>query len=114
MTSKQDIRLSVLTLLKLLSSKEQQRQYHQQFPSANVALELLCKWFDELYNQSSPLFKLSFTADEFTLIQEFNRYYGLRKGKLPETIEQLHLDSDWNVIMDEAQYVLDGLQKNNK
>ena len=109
MTSNDEFRKAVKNILKLLSSKEQQIEFQRKSPSANVALELLCIWFNDLYNPGSQLFKRSFTTNELKFLQEFNQYYDLRKGKLPETIEELHQDSDWNVIMDEARYVLDKL-----
>lgn len=109
MMLKNQCRVSVENILKLLSSKDQQLEFQRKSPSANVALELLCLWFNELYNPGTHLFKQSFTSIELAAIQEFNRYYDLRKGKLPETIEELHGDSDWSVIMDEAKYLLDTL-----
>ncbi len=110
MKSKKEIRESVRHVLNLLSSKEQQLNFQQKSPSANVALELLCLWFNELYNPGSQLFTRSFSSKELIAIQEFNQYYNLRKGKLPETIEELHQDRDWDVILQESKRVLNILE----
>lgn len=107
MLSKTQIRKSVHNVLSLLSSKQQQIDFQQNSPSVNVALEILCLWFDELYNPGTPLFQKSFTKLEFDLLQEFNQYYSLRKGKLPESLNDLHDDADWKIIMHEAKSILD-------
>ncbi|VAX00348.1 hypothetical protein MNBD_GAMMA22-122 [hydrothermal vent metagenome] len=114
MQSKKQIRASVRHVLALLSSKEQQINFQQQSPSANVALELLCLWFNELYNPGSQLFSRSFSNSELTAIQEFNHYYNLRKGKLPESIEELHQDQDWDVIVQESKRVLSIIDKDDE
>jgi len=106
MNSSNECRCAAINVLQLLASKEQQLDFQQKSPSANVALELLCLWFKDLYNPGSHLFVRSFSASELESIQEFNRYYDLRKGKLPETIEELHQDSDWEIIMTEAKTLL--------
>ncbi|MFV1983934.1 MAG: hypothetical protein ACC657_10385 [Thiohalomonadales bacterium] len=111
MTSKNEIRKSVRNILKLLSSKEQQLEYQQKFSSANVALDLLCMWFNDLYNPGSHLFKHAFTPVEMKLIQKFNRNYDLFKRKVPETIDELHQDNHWKSIMLEAQKLLDKISE---
>ncbi len=111
MTSKDEIRNSVRNILKLLCCKELQLEYQQKFPSANVALDLLCMWFNDLYNPGSQLFKRSFTPVELELIQEFNSNYDLCKRKVPETINELHHDSLWKDIMLEAQKLLDKISE---
>ena len=112
MNSNNEYRCAALNVLHLLASKEQQLDFQRKSPSANVALELLCLWFQDLYNPGSHLFKHSFSASELASIQEFNRYYDLRKGKLPETIEELHQDSDWEIIMNEAKILLSEINSN--
>jgi len=103
MSSTEEIRNSVQKLLLLLSSKQQQLEMQLKSPSTNVALELLCLWFNELCNPGSHLFERSFSETELKSIHEFNRYYDLRKGKVSETIEELHQDNDWEIIMQEAK-----------
>jgi hypothetical protein len=112
MVSSDKFRSAIITVLQLLSSKQRQLDFQKKSPSSNVALELLCLWFDDLYNPGSQLFNRSFSTTELELIQEFNRYYDLRKGKLPETIEELHQDSDWEIIMNEAQVLLTKINSN--
>ncbi len=106
MTTNNEFRSAIMDVLQLLSSKERQLDFQQKSPSANVALELLCLWFSELYNPGSHFFKHAFSTSELELIREFNRYYDLRKGHLPETLEELHQDSDWEIIMNEAKVLL--------
>lgn len=111
MPSIQETRQAVYDVLELLSSAELQVKFHLKSPTANVALELLCLWFSELYHPGSLLFTRSFSSEEQALLQEFNRYYDMRKGKLPKTIEQLHDDSDWQIVMQEAKVLLDKFKK---
>lgn len=107
MQSKTEIRTSVHNILSLLSSKQQQVEFQKESPTVNVSLEMLCLWFNELYNPGTPLFQKSFTDSEFNLLQDFNRYYDIRKGKLPASIDDLHYDTEWQHVMQEAQSLLD-------
>jgi len=113
MPSNNEIRQSVCEVLELLSSKELQIQFQLKSPSANVAMELLCLWFSELYQPGSQLFNRSFNSDEQAMLQQFNRYYDLRKANLPETIEQLHGDSEWQIVRDQAKILLIKFRNNN-
>lgn len=111
MPSMNETRKSVCDFLELLSSEELQKQFHLKSPTANVALELLCLWFSELYHPGSQLFSRTFSPEEHTLILEFNRHYDKRKANVPATIEQLHFDSDWQTTMHEAKKLLNKLKQ---
>ncbi|MFV2060745.1 MAG: hypothetical protein ACC653_08665 [Gammaproteobacteria bacterium] len=113
MTSHDEFRKSVIEVLELLSSKQQQLDFQQKSPSANVALELMCRWFSDLYNLESHLLKRSFSDNEQIALLEFNRYYDTRKRSIPESIEILHQDSDWAIIMTAAKKLLVEIKSNN-
>lgn len=109
MTTREEFRKSVRELIELISSREQQFEYQENVPIANVASELLCMWFDDLYHPETDLFQNSFESKELEILEAFNQFYDSRTNKLPDTLEELHRAKEWNQIVSEAKRVLNDI-----
>ncbi len=98
---------SIKNLLELLSSKEDQLKYQKDIPIANVPAELLCMWFDDCYHPNTRLFKRSFSSNEQEKLEEFNQFYDTHCKKLPDILEEMHINEDWKLIMHKAKETLE-------
>jgi hypothetical protein len=110
MTKAKEFRVSIRELLELLSSKEKQLAYKTKVPKANVASELICMWFDDLFYPETDLFKSAFKPHEINQLALFNNAYeGLTK-KLPDNFEDYRTNKEWNQVMVHARQTLDHIQ----
>jgi len=110
MTNESDFRASIKEFLELLSSKEQQLKYKANVPIADVAAELVCMWFDDMYHPDTDLFKRSFTPKEISQLSTFNSVYDNLANKLPDTLEGYHKSKEWAQIMKHAQQLHSAIQ----
>src|ERR1041385_4150611 len=72
-------------LLQLLASEEQQLAYERDVPNVDITAELLCMWFDDLYDSKHADSDSSFSADERAALAEFHRFYDERSRALPKS-----------------------------
>ena len=100
------LKKNVVGLLKTISDRQKQLDYQQGVPVVNVATELVCQWFDDLYHPGSALHVSAFTKKESKRLATFNRYFKERTDSLPHSIEELHSSNVWEEIENEAQNVL--------
>jgi hypothetical protein len=103
-----NLRESILGLLHILSSAQEQLEYEENVPGV-VPTELICMWFDDLYHPASGIMQ-GFTPEESIALTEFDRYYSTHKDRLPNangTIMTWLADHTWQGIMKEAQLALD-------
>jgi hypothetical protein len=77
-------RASVTELLETLASRELQEQYRNDVPIADVAAELVCGWFDDLYHPTAPEFAVCFNEAQLAALSTFHRTYQSEKGSLPK------------------------------
>jgi len=104
-----DLRNNVVSLMRLLASKDEQLAYEREVPIANVPAELVCMWFDDIYHPDSDLFIEAFSLPERERLARFDTYYDARHKQLPNTLTEMHQNQAWLEVMDEAQRVLQDL-----
>ena len=110
MAIREEFRESVRSILELLSSKELQLKYEKDVPIAHVPSELLCTWFDDLYHPDSILFQKSFSQEELEILERFNKFYDERTKGLPNSLDELHRNPEWQEIMNKAEKVLNDVR----
>ncbi len=80
-------RESIISLLELWSSKEQQLDYKNAYPELNVAEELIMQWNDS-YTPDLPDFASSFRPKELKALALFNveikRYFTEHESAIPD------------------------------
>ena len=103
------MREEVRECLRLIASRQLQRQYQAKVPIADVRNELICTWFDDLYHPNSVLFQQTFNTDERDALAEFNRAYEDRLPDLPATIQELHASGVWEEVRASASAALSKL-----
>lgn len=98
-----------VNILSLIASEDEQLDYEQDVPIANVPGELLCQWFDDFYYRDLPSFRNAFTGSEFALLAEFDAFYDEHERLLPpspDTIQTWLDDPTWREIMVKAEDTL--------
>jgi hypothetical protein len=93
-----ELRKSIIEHLQLLSSFEAQIEYERTVPLADVPAELVCIWFDDLYQPDSQLFQAAFTRSEREILATFHEQFEKVSDSLPEpipSIAELHARKEW-------------------
>ena len=113
MSQKQDyktnLRNSIIKLLGLFASEEQQLNYEKNVPHVDITVELVCEWFDDLYHPNDAVFISSFTNDELAALADFNKFYDEREKLLPEslgTVRTWLVNPTWREIMKKSEATL--------
>jgi len=99
----------VIELLKLLASEENQLAYERNVQHVDITSELVCMWFDDLYQPHDAFFISCFSADELAALADFDQFYDQRIGHLPEskgTVRTWLADSSWREVMAIARETL--------
>ena len=102
-------RSRIIELLQLFQSEKEQVSYEAKVPHVDITIELSCMWFDDQYHPNNSLFISFFTAEELSVLEEFNSFYKNRIGKLPPsqgTIRGWLSSSVWREIMEKAKETL--------
>ncbi len=99
-------RVNVINTLQLIASKEQQDEYDQDVPIANIATELVNQWFDDHFHCEEAWFRDLFSDDEWKTLMEFHNYYNAKVNNLPDSYEELREDFNWKQIIGKAQWAL--------
>jgi hypothetical protein len=102
-------RNNIFDLLKLISSSQRQFDYENKVPVANVPAELICMWFDDLYQPTSDLFLRSFNENEVADLSQFNEFFNARVNAISMNNGVLGLQNDSNWL--EVQFYASALLK---
>ncbi|MEH0157100.1 hypothetical protein V6R21_23465 [Limibacter armeniacum] len=110
-----NIRSSTMELLLLYSSAEQQREYANQVGDQTAITEMVCMWFDDLYDINSVIFRYAFAHFELLKLEDFNKFFDEVDELIPEdSIDELLDDSNWKILMEKASVLHLELTKWNK
>ncbi len=119
-------RSMAIELLELYASPDAQRKYQRDVPFVSVAVELVCKWFDDFWcvedeppvaahaaewNASIERFSQCFTAEEMIALKEFHQFFEVRVDDLPDDLEALLCTPSWQEIMGKARKILEVFRK---
>lgn len=107
-----ELRLGIVHILQMLSSREEQLDYERRVPGISVPTELLSLWFDDQYSPESESFRLCFSGQEMEALSAFNGYFEIVEKRLPEPrggIKTWLEDENWRGIMREAARTLTAL-----
>ena len=107
-----NLRSGIISVLRLLSSSEEQLDYERRVPGISIPSELVCQWFDDLYLPDTAAFRRSFSSQELESLAAFNTYFADREEILPDPrsgIVSWLKDKTWIEIMREANRTLAAL-----
>ena len=102
-------REGVRKLLALLADPQGQLAYEATAPGAHVPSELICRWFDDVYNPHDTAFRRAFTPDELAVLSQFNALYDRVADQLeplPSRVAELQVHPAWATVPREARAVL--------
>lgn len=71
-------------LLSLLASEEEQLAYERNVPHVDITAELVCMWFDDLYDTGQAATDFTFSDGERAALAEFHQFYDARVKRLPK------------------------------
>ena len=101
-------RNTIIEILKLLASEEEQLAYERDVPHVDITAELVCMWFNDQYHPDRG-FAALFTPDEMAVLAQFHQFYDERVDRLPESqgkVQTWLACPLWREIMQEAQRAL--------
>jgi len=103
-----ELRKSIIDFIRLISSSDEQFEYENNVPIANVPSELICMWFDDLYHPNSELFLNSFSAKESEDLSLFNEVYDSRVKNIPSSdgVKGLQENHSWLEVQSHANALL--------
>ena len=108
----EDLRNTVLGLLRLLGDPEAQLAYERNVPIADVPAELFCMWFDDQYHPATELFRAAFCSGERAILAAFHERFEVVADSLPRDlgrVADLHEHSGWQTLMLDAVDTLKSL-----
>jgi hypothetical protein len=109
MTTTPSRRGQIRELLQLLASEKEQLDYERNVPHVDITAELLCMWFDDLYDSEHAATDSTFSDAERAALAEFHRLYDERQRRLPEscgTVRTWLASPVWREIMRKAHETL--------
>jgi hypothetical protein len=87
----------------MLSSETEQRGYEKRAPYLNVADELVCQWFDDLYQPQDDNWRAVFLPAELKALEEFSELFKETiEWQSPESIEEWLANPRWRELMTSA------------
>lgn len=111
----ENIRFRTIELLLLYSSASQQREYANKVGDQTAITEMVCMWFDDLYDINSVIFRSAFAHFELFKLEDFNKFFDEVDELIPEdSIDELLGDSNWKILMEKASALHLELTKWNK
>jgi hypothetical protein len=102
-------RKTIIELLQLFASEEQQLAYERDVPHVDITAELVCMWFNDQYHPGRE-FDQFFSPDELAALDEFHRFYDERVDRLPEslgTVRTWLASPIWREVMEHARRTLE-------
>ena len=97
-------------LLQLLASEQEQLAYEHIVPHVDITAELVCMWFNDLYDAKHATADSTFSDGERTALAEFHQFYDARVERLPEsqgTVRTWLASSIWREVMEQARRTLE-------
>ncbi|MBI5380584.1 MAG: hypothetical protein HZA31_01665 [Opitutae bacterium] len=110
MTTTPSRREQISELLQLLASEEEQLAYERNVPHVDITAELVCMWFDELYDAKHVATDFTFSDNERAVLAEFHQFYDARVDRLPEsqgTVRTWLASPVWREVMEQARRTLE-------
>jgi hypothetical protein len=107
---------TIIGLLELLASEEEQLAYERDVPHVDITTELVCMWFDDQYHPERG-FDTLFSPDELSALSKFHQFYDERVNRLPKslgTVRTWLADSVWQEIMKQAQTTLKNMAEQDR
>jgi hypothetical protein len=92
-------------LLRLLGSEDEQLAYERKVPNVDITGELICMWFDDLYDAEHAEADPTFTESERAALASFHRLYEEHVPRLPKsqgTVRTWLATPIWREVMTEA------------
>ena len=87
------------------SHQEEQLVYERNVPHVDITAELVCMWFDDLYDAKQAATDPAFSDSERIALAEFHHFYDTRVGRLPAsqgTVRTWLASPVWREIMEQA------------
>ena len=110
MTTTPSRRGQIRELLQMLASEEEQLTYERNVPHVDITAELVCMWFNDLYDAQHATSDFAFSADEKTALAEFHQFYQARVNRLPKsqgTVRTWLESPIWREVMEQARRTLE-------
>ena len=110
MTATPHRRGQIRELLQILGSEEEQLAYERNVPHVDITAELICMWFNDLYDATHAATDSTFSDIERTALAAFHQFYDARVERLPEsqgTVRTWLASSVWREIMEQARRTLE-------
>jgi hypothetical protein len=112
MTTTPSRRQQFRELLQLLACEDEQLAYERSVPHVDITVELVCMWFDDLYDEKYAASDPAFTDVERAALAEFHQFYEKRYWRLPKrcgTVRTWLANPIWQEIMRKADETLSQL-----
>ena len=110
MTTTPSRRGQIRELLQLLATEEEQLAYERNVPHVDITAELVCMWFNDLYDAKHAATDSTFSDSERTALVEFHQFYDARVDQLPEsqgTVRTWLASPVWREVMEQARRTLE-------
>src|SRR4051794_5798140 len=85
MTPTPSLRERFREILQLLGSEDEQLTYERNVPHVDITAELVCMWFNDLYDAKDVENDSTFTIAERAALMEFHGFYDERVSRLPKS-----------------------------
>ncbi len=79
-------RENVISSLRLLASREEQLEYQQQVPIAQVSAELFCLWADDRFDPADRRLQVLFTPTEWQALLVFHARFEGISSRVPSPL----------------------------
>ena len=99
-----NVREGTVEILELLADFDAQSAYERNVPIANVPVEFVCMWFDDMYHPEAVVHCEAFSASERRALAKFHDFYDRHVDLLPQNhgVAALHATPVWREIVDHA------------
>jgi hypothetical protein len=96
---------SILGLLELIASSEEQRTFAAKVPYDDYASEFYCLWFDDFFHPDSDLAQRAFRPNELDILRSFSVIWEREDtvlGQNDRSIEELLANANWCSVIEAA------------
>ena len=96
---------SILGLLELIASSEDQRAFAGKIPYDDYASEFYCLWFDDVFHPDSDLAQRAFLPNELDTLRSFSVIWEREDtvlGQTDKSIEELLANANWCSVVEAA------------
>ena len=102
-------RENVISTLRLLASRDEQLEYQQQVPIAQVSAELFCQWADDHFHPADRRLQALFTPTEWQALLVFHVHFESISSRVPSPlppIQEFVSHPLWQQLADSAAEAL--------